>query len=55
MTVGTLMTDFNTGAFTARLDPNKTIAIEHHYTIVDQQEFYDVEMGDVLSSLAWPP
>jgi len=52
VTIGTLMTDFNTGAFTARLDPMKTIAIKHHYTRVDQQEFHDVEMGDVLSSLA---
>jgi indolepyruvate decarboxylase len=52
VTVGTLMTDFNTGAFTARLDPAKTIAIRHHHTCVDQQEFHDVEMGDVLSSLA---
>jgi len=51
VTVGTLMTDFNTGAFTARLDPMKTIAIKHHYTRVGQQEFHDVEMGDVLSSL----
>ena len=52
VTIGTLMTDFNTGAFTARLDPAKTIAIKHHYTRVDQHEFHDVEMGDVLSSLA---
>src|SRR5258706_11255353 len=52
VTVGTLMTDFNTGACTARLDPHKTIAIKHHYTSVGQQEFHDVEMGDVLSSLA---
>ncbi len=52
VTVGTLMTDFNTGAFTARLDPMKTIAIKHHYTRVGQQEFHEVEMGDVLSSLA---
>jgi indolepyruvate decarboxylase len=51
VTVGTMMTDFNTGAFTARLDPMKTIAIKHHYTRVGQQEFPDVEMGDVLSSL----
>ena len=51
VTVGTLMTDFNTGAFTARLDPTKTIAIKHHYTRVGQQEFHDVEIGDVLSSL----
>ncbi len=52
VTVGTLMTDFNTGAFTARLDPMKTMAIKHHYTRVGQQEFHDVEMGDLLSSLA---
>jgi indolepyruvate decarboxylase len=52
VTVGTLMTDFNTGAFTARLDPMKTIAIKHHYTSVDGREFRDVEMGDILSSLA---
>jgi indolepyruvate decarboxylase len=51
VTVGTIMTDFNTGAFTARLDPAKTIAIRHHYTNVGQHEFHDVEMGDVLSSL----
>jgi indolepyruvate decarboxylase len=51
VTVGTLMTDFNSGAFTARLDQNKTIAIKHHYTSVGRQEFHDVEMGDVLSSL----
>jgi indolepyruvate decarboxylase len=51
VTVGTLMTDFNAGAFTARLDPMKTIAIKHHYTRVGQQDFRDVEMGDVLSSL----
>jgi indolepyruvate decarboxylase len=51
VTVGTLMTDFNTGAFTARLDPMKTIAIKHHYTRVGQQQFHDVEMGDILSSL----
>jgi indolepyruvate decarboxylase len=51
VTVGTLMTDFNTGAFTARLDPMKTIAIKHHYTRVGGQEFRDVEMADILSSL----
>jgi len=51
VTVGTLMTDFNTGAFTARLASAKTIAIKHHYTRVGQQEFHDVEMGDILSAL----
>jgi indolepyruvate decarboxylase len=52
VTVGTLMTDFNTGAFTAHLDPAKTIAIKHHYARVGRQEFPNVEMGDVLGSLA---
>jgi indolepyruvate decarboxylase len=51
VTVGTLMTDFNTGAFTARLDPMKTMAIKHHYARVGQWEFHDVEMRDLLSSL----
>ena len=48
--LGTVMTDFNTGAFTARPDPAKTIAVRHHYTSVGQQEFHDVEMGDVLAA-----
>ena len=52
VTVGTLMTDFNTGAFTARLDPARIIAIKHHYTSVGGREFPDVEMSDVLTSLA---
>jgi indolepyruvate decarboxylase len=51
VTVGALMTDFNTGAFTARLDPMKTIAINHHYVRVGPQEFSDIEMGDILNSL----
>jgi indolepyruvate decarboxylase len=51
LTVGTLTTDFNTGAFTAHLDPAKTIAVKHHYTRVGHQEFDDVEMGDILSAL----
>jgi len=50
--VGSLMTDFNTGAFTASLNPMKTIDIRHHHTRVDGQEFNDVEMGDILGSLA---
>ena len=51
LAIGTLMTDFNTGAFTAHLDLAKTIAIKHHYTRVGPQEFQDIEMGDVLGQL----
>ena len=32
--IGATMTDFNSGAFTARIDPAKTIEIGHHRTQV---------------------
>jgi indolepyruvate decarboxylase len=46
------MTDFNTGAFTARLDPMKTIEIGHHRTRVGSQAYPNVEMADILTDLA---
>jgi TPP-dependent 2-oxoacid decarboxylase len=52
ITIGTLMTDFNTGAFTARLDPMKTIEIGHHHTRVGSQAYPNVEMADILTDLA---
>lgn len=61
LTVGTLMTDFNTGAFTSALDPGRTIAIDHHHVTVDGRSFPSVEIGDILASLtkalprrSWP-
>ena len=50
--IGTLMTDFNTGAFTARLDPLKTVQIGHHHTRVGSHAYPNVEMGDILAELA---
>ena len=50
--IGTLMTDFNTGAFTACLDPVKTIDIGHHHTRVGSRAYPNVEMGDLLTELA---
>ncbi len=50
--IGILMTDFNTGAFTARLDPVKTIDIGHHHTRVGSRAYPNVEMGDILTELA---
>jgi indolepyruvate decarboxylase len=50
--VGTLMTDFNSGAFTARLDPARTISIGHHRTHVGAKTYPCVEMQDVLEALA---
>ncbi len=52
ISVGAPMTDFNTGAFTARLDPKKTITIGHHRTQVDGKVYSGVEMGDLLAELA---
>jgi indolepyruvate decarboxylase len=50
--VGSPMTDFNTGAFTARLDPAKIVTIGHHRTHVGGKTYPNVEMGDLLQVLA---
>jgi indolepyruvate decarboxylase len=51
LAIGTLMTDFNTGAFTSRLDPARTIAIGQHRVRVGDKTFFNVELGDVLKAL----
>jgi indolepyruvate decarboxylase len=50
--VGTLMTDFNSGAFTSKLDPTKVIDITHHRTRVGGKIYPSVEIGDILVALA---
>jgi indolepyruvate decarboxylase len=50
--VGAPMTDFNSGAFTARLNPAKTVTIGHHRTHVNGITYSSVEMGDLLAALA---
>jgi len=50
--VGTLLTDFNSGAFTARLNPAKTITITHHRTQVGGTVYPSVELADILTALA---
>lgn len=50
--VGTLMTDFNTGSFTAQLDRAKVIKIGHHETQVNGKVFGSVEMAEILGGLA---
>jgi indolepyruvate decarboxylase len=45
------MSDFNTGAFTARLDSEKTIDIRHHRTQVGPKVYPSVEMKDILAEL----
>lgn len=50
--IGAAMTDFNSGVFTARLDPMKTITIGHHRTQVNDTVYVSVEMNDILAELA---
>ena len=52
LVVGSMMSDFNTGAFTARLDPFRTITIRHHRTEVGGKIFANVEIGELLAELA---
>ncbi len=52
LAIGALFTDFNSGAFTARLDLEKMIAISHHRTRVGKKTYPNVEMGDILTALA---
>jgi indolepyruvate decarboxylase len=51
LTIGTLLTDFNTGAFTARIDPEKTIRIGHHRTQIGSKIYPNIEMSDLLVAL----
>jgi indolepyruvate decarboxylase len=50
--IGAAMTDFNSGVFTARLDPKKTITIGHHRTQVNDKVYASVELSDILAELA---
>src|SRR5690242_1811251 len=50
--IGTMLTDGNTGGFTARLDPEKTIDIGHHRTTVGATVYRNVEIADILERLA---
>lgn len=50
--VGAPLTDFNSGAFTARLASTRTITIDHHHVTIGARTYANVEMGDVLTGLA---
>lgn len=52
LAVGTIASDFNTGAFTARLDPARIVAIGHHHVHAGGKIYANVELGDVLAALA---
>ena len=50
--IGAMLTDFNSGAFTAQLDQSKSINIMHHSVRVGRAMYNNVEMKDVLVALA---
>lgn len=52
LAVGTLFTDFNTGAFTANIDSEKLINIAHHRVRIGSKVYPNVEIGDLLAMLA---
>ncbi|WP_027581598.1 thiamine pyrophosphate-binding protein [Bradyrhizobium sp. Ai1a-2] len=52
LAVGTLFSDLNTGAFTAKLDPARLISIDHHHVTLQGRTYSGLEMGDVLAALA---
>jgi len=49
--IGAILSDFNTGAFTSNLDPEKTINIRHRSTHVGTKVYPNVEMKDILAEL----
>lgn len=52
ISLGTLPSDFNTGAFTADLDPARGVDIEVHRTRIGATVYPNVEMADLLAELA---
>jgi len=52
LSIGTLLTDFNTGAFTSNIDPAHAINIGVHSAKVGTKVFPNVEMGELLEELA---
>ncbi|MHC1788858.1 alpha-keto acid decarboxylase family protein [Solidesulfovibrio sp.] len=52
LNLGAQWSDFNTGAFTAHIDPSRMIAVMQHEVRVGHAVFAQVEMRDVLAGLA---
>jgi indolepyruvate decarboxylase len=52
LSIGAMLTDVNTGAYTAQLERSKIIDIMHHSVRVGSAIYNDVEMKDVLVALA---
>ena len=48
--IGTVLSDFNTGAFTSHIGPEKTVDIQYHVTLVGAKFYPNIEK-DVLTEL----
>lgn len=55
LNLGGLWSDFNTGAFTARIEPSQSIEVMQHHVRVGRAVYPDVEMADMLRELAALP
>lgn len=55
LVLNAMFTDLNSGAFTSRIDPEKSIDIMHHHVRVGNRIYRDVEMKDVLEALIKHP
>lgn len=51
LNLGGLWSDFNTGAFTANLDPARVIELRHHYVRVAHAVYPQVEFREALAAL----
>jgi indolepyruvate decarboxylase len=49
--IGAVLTDFNSGSFTANIDRSKSVNILHHSVRVGEAVYNNVEMKDVLAAL----
>ncbi len=52
LNLGAVWSDLNTGAFTARIDPARMIAVRHHHVRLGRAVFPGIEMRDALVALA---
>jgi indolepyruvate decarboxylase len=50
--IGAMLTDGNTAGNTVRLDPDKTIHIDHHRVTVGGRVYRNVEVADILAGLS---
>ncbi|KYC35420.1 indolepyruvate decarboxylase [Scytonema hofmannii PCC 7110] len=52
LSIGVLMTDFNTGKFSAQLDPGRTIEVHGQYLKIKRAMYNNVAMQDFLPALS---